>query len=240
MHVKRINKVIDLLEEHFGGKRKASKAKPNLMDVLIATKLSQNTTDKTSYTAFRNLKDEFGGWEDVMTAPLSRIINAIKVCGLSNTKAVQIKKMLENIKNEHGSLTLVHLRKLSDNEVYDELLKHKGIGKKTVSCLLAFGLGRDVFPVDTHVHRILNRIGLVDTKTPEETFEAAKFIVPDKFKVNFHTNLIRFGRNVCKAVRPLCYECMVINLCSFKQKNLSVNSELKTAAENNFIILEKI
>jgi len=240
LQVKRLYKVIDILEEHFGGKRKVSKPKPNLMDVLIATKLSQNTTDKTSYIAFRNLKDEFGSWENVMTAPLSRIKNAIKVCGLANTKAVQIKEMLKNIMNEHGSLTLNHLRKLSDDEVYEELLKHKGIGKKTASCLLAFGMGRNVFPVDTHVHRVLNRIGLVDTKTPGETFDAAKPIVPDKLKVNFHTNLIRFGRNVCRAVRPLCYECMVHHLCSFKQKNLSGNSGLKAAAKNNFIILEKI
>lgn len=236
----RVNKVIKILEENFGEQRKASKTKPKLMDVLIATKLSQNTTDKTSYIAYNNLKDEIGGWEEVMNAPLPKIKNAIKVCGLANTKAVQIKEMLKSIKKEYGKLTLNHLRKLSNEEIYDEMLKHKGLGMKTISCLLAFGMGRDVFPVDTHVHRILNRIGLVDTKTPDETFEAAKKIVPDKDKVRFHTNLIRFGRNVCKAVNPLCDECPVSGLCMYKKKNNFVNSVNRTKSKNNFIILENI
>ncbi|MFA7360317.1 MAG: endonuclease III [Candidatus Kapaibacterium sp.] len=240
MSALRVNKVIYILEEHFGEQRKASRTKPKLMDILIATKLSQNTTDKTSYIAFRNLKENIGGWEDVMNAPLPKIKNSIKVCGLANTKAVQIIEMLQNVKREHGNLTLNHLRKLSNDEVYDELLKHKGIGKKTISCLLAFGMGRDVFPVDTHVHRIMNRIGLLDTKTPDETFEASKEIVPDKHKVNFHTNLIRFGRNVCKALNPLCEDCMIRHLCEYKQKRSIMNSEHKAKAYNNFIILENV
>ena len=240
MSALRVNKIINTLEEHFGEQRKLSNTKPKLMDVLIATKLSQNTTDKTSYVAFRNLKENIGSWEEVMNAPLPKIKNAIKVCGLTNTKAAQIKEMLRNVKKEHGSLTLNHLRKLSNDEVYDELLKHKGIGKKTISCLLAFGMDRDVFPVDTHVHRIMNRIGLVDTKTPDETFDASKEIVPDKHKVSFHTNLIRFGRNVCKAVNPLCEECMIRHLCDYKQKQSILNSEPKAKAYNNFIILENI
>ena len=239
MSALRVNKVINILEEHFGEQRKASRTKPKLMDVLVATKLSQNTTDKTSYAAFRNLKENIGGWEEVMNAPLPRIKSAIKVCGLANTKAVQIKEMLANVKKEHGSLTLNHIKKLSNDEVYDELLKYKGIGKKTVSCLLAFGMNRDVFPVDTHVHRVLNRTGLVDTKTPDETFEVSKSLVPDKHKVNFHTNLIRFGRNVCKAVNPLCEECMIRHLCDYKQKQRIMKSE-KKAKTNNFIILENL
>lgn len=238
MSDRRLNKVIEILEENFGGRREAANPKTNLMDVLIATKLSQNTTDKSSYIAYRNLKNDFGGWEEVMNAPLTEIKKSIKVCGLANTKAVQIKELLKNVKKEHGRLTLNRLRKLSNDEVYEEMLKHKGIGRKTVSCLLAFGMGRDVFPVDTHVHRVLNRIGIVETGTPDETFDAAKQIIPDKHKVNFQTNLIRFGRNVCRAINPLCNKCMIYKLCGYKLKNTFMKAAEGT--ENNFIILENI
>lgn len=235
----RLKKIIDTLEEQYGEERSGSNGKMDLMDVLIATKLSQNTTDKTSFIAFKNLKDNFKSWEDVMNAPVSKIRNLIKVCGLANTKAAQIKEILKNLHKEHGTLSLNRLKKLSDDEVYDELLQHKGLGKKTVSCLLAFGMNRNVFPVDTHVHRILNRIGIVETNTPDETFEKAKTVIPDEDKVSFHVNLIRFGREVCKAPAPLCGECMISKLCAFKQKNFN-NGKNSKPVKNNFIILENI
>ncbi len=234
----RLRKIIDALEENFGGERIAVSPKPALMDMLIATKLSQNTTDKSSYEAFKNLKKNFKSWEDVMNAPLPELRRSIKVCGLANTKAVQIKELLKNVYKKHGSHSLKHLTKMTDDEVYDELLQHKGIGRKTISCLLAFGLQRDVFPVDTHVHRILNRLGIVDTKTPDRTFEEAKITVPDKDKVTFHVNLIRFGREICKAPMPQCSDCMITKLCAFKQKNFSGSQ--KKSVKNNFIILENL
>lgn len=238
MTLKRLEKIIDRLEDSFGEKRKLSKSKPDLMDVLIATKLSQNTTDKTSYIAFTNLKKDFKNWEEVMNSPLDKIKKSIKVCGLANTKSANIKDMLNLMYNKSGNLSLNYLSKLTNAEVYDELLQYKGLGKKTISCLLAFGMGREVFPVDTHIHRILNRVGAVETNTPDETFDVSKRIIPDRYKISFHTNLIRFGRNVCKAINPKCYECMINDLCSFKEKTLLEKKE--TTKENNFIILENI
>lgn len=238
MTLKRLEKIIDRLEDSFGEKRKLSKSKPDLMDVLIATKLSQNTTDKTSYIAFTNLKKDFKNWEEVMNSPLDKIKKSIKVCGLANTKSANIKDMLNLMYNKSGNLSLNYLSKLTNAEVYDELLQYKGLGKKTISCLLAFGMGREVFPVDTHIHRILNRVGAVETNTPDETFDVSKGIIPDRYKISFHTNLIRFGRNVCKAINPKCYECMINDLCSFKEKTLLEKKE--TTKENNFIILENI
>lgn len=239
MTAKRLNKIIQILEDNYGEIRKTSKSKPQLMDVLIATKLSQNTTDKTSYIAFKNLKSNFKNWEDVMNSPLNKIIESIKVCGLSNTKAVQIKSMLQLIYKKHGNLSLNHLKKLSTEEVYEELLQYKGLGTKTVSCLLAFAMDRKVFPVDTHIHRILNRLGILETKNPDETFKIAEKIIPDEFKINFHTNLIRFGRNVCKAVKPICSNCILFSLCEYKSKHIP-QSDKKNLIQNNFIILENL
>lgn len=238
MNRKRLEKIIDRIEDSFGEKRKTVKKKPDLMDVLIATKLSQNTTDKTSFIAFNNLKNDFNNWENVMNSPLSKIRKSIKVCGMSITKSSDIKEMLYAMHKKSGKLSLNYLNKLSNDEVFEELLKYKGIGKKTVSCVLAFGMGREVFPVDTHIHRILNRIGAVDTKTPEETFELSVKLIPDANKISFHTNLIRFGRNVCKALNPKCFDCIISDLCEYKSKMMTETKE--TVKENNFIILENI
>lgn len=242
---KQIRRVTDKLDELYESRNKRSK-KPGILDTLIATKLSQNTTDKTSYKAYLNLKERFASWDDVAKAPLSSIKSAIRICGLADTKSKDIKKMLNDIIAEHGSLNMNFLIKKSDDEIYKVLLKYKGIGVKTVSCVLAFSMGRNVFPVDTHVHRVLNRLGITETNTPEQTFEAAKSLIPDEKKVAFHINLIKFGRNICKARNPLCGSCPVYNDCGFSEKSYfkehqKDSTEIRSAIqENNFIILNSI
>jgi endonuclease-3 len=188
-----------------------------------------------------NLKNSFETWDEVASAPLNKIKDAIKVCGLTNTKAKQIKQMLNLMKKNYGSLDLTFLKKMKDEEVYDELLQYKGLGVKTISCVLAFSLGRDVFPVDTHVHRVLNRLGLVDTNTAEKTFEEIKDQIPKGKKPTFHTNLIKFGRNICKATNPLCSICFLYTECEFPERELYRDKEIPlNVTENNFIILENI
>jgi len=238
---KRLINIIDKLEEHFKSKSSEKNSAPSILDTLIATKLSQNTTDKTSYKAFINLKENFKTWDELIDAPVLKIKEAIRVCGLANTKAHHIKLMLKIMKNNYGTLDLSFLRKMDNDKIYDELLQYKGLGVKTVSCVLVFSLGRDVFPVDTHVHRVLNRLGVVKTKTAEQTFEKASQIIPEGKKHSFHTNLIKFGRNICKASKPLCYLCFLFRYCRFEEK--SFYKEQRTSSknkENNFIILENI
>lgn len=239
MENNRLAAIISRLETHYDTTFKPVKKK-NLLDVLIAVKLSQNTTDKTSHKAYLNLKKNYKDWEEVMLSPLPKIQKDIRICGMAETKSKDIKNMLKEMNTKHGNLSMKHLYKMTDDEIYDELLSYKGIGKKTIACLLAFGMGRSSFPVDTHVHRILNRIGIVDTQTPEKTFEKAKNIIPDDKKIGFHINLIKFGRSICKAPNPVCSECFIYDLCSFKEKiyyKEKLSGEIK---ENNFIILENI
>lgn len=237
MSIKDLNIIIDILNRKYAQKK--IKSDSPVMDVLIATKLSQNTTDKTSYIAFKNLKEKFGNWNAVSEGSLKDIKKAIKICGLTNTKAVQIKNMLQQMKKNYGKLNLNFLKKMKDDEIYNELLKYKGIGVKTISCVLGFSLGRNVFPVDTHVHRILNRIAIVKTKTPEQTFGNAKKIIPDEKKLKFHTSLIKFGREICKAVKPLCLDCNIYDYCSFTDKTEGKKTKVQTL-KNDFLILENI
>lgn len=235
----RINTIIKLLQNEFPG-FEPQPAKADPLDVLIATKLSQNTTDKTSYRAFTNLKNDFRNWDEVMDASTASIRKAIRVCGLVNTKTADIKNLLKQMNKKYGKLSLKFLEKLDDKSIYEELLQYKGIGVKTISCVLAFSLGRDVLPVDTHVHRVMNRLGIVKTSAPEKTFEHANLLIPKGKKFLFHTLLIRFGRKICRSANPLCGKCSLYDLCEFKDKEnyaLKSNAEPK---ENNFIILEHI
>lgn len=175
-----------------------------------------------------------------MDASPASIRKAIRVCGLVNTKTADIKNLLKQMNKKYGKLSLKFLEKLDDKSIYEELLQYKGIGVKTISCVLAFSLGRDVLPVDTHVHRVMNRLGIVKTSAPEKTFEHANLLIPKGKKFLFHTLLIRFGRKICRSANPLCGKCSLYDLCEFKDKEnyaLKSNAEPK---ENNFIILEHI
>ena len=238
----KIENIISLLSDEFkDSELKVSKSDP--LDVLIATMLSQNTTDKTSYRAFTNLKNDIGAWYDVMKSPAAKIKNAIKVCGLANQKTRSIKKLLQQLYKSTGKLSLNYIRKMNDEEIYSDLLQYNGVGLKTISCVLAFSLGRDVFPVDTHVHRLANRLGLAKANTPDKTFLQVKDKIPEGKKFLLHTLLIRFGRKICKAKNPLCSKCVLYEVCKFNDKELYANMQqnnIKAPLENNFIILEHV
>ena len=240
MKKERTDTIIRTLESLYHSKQNT---KPVLspIDMLIAVKLSQNTTDKSSYKAFRNLKESYKSWDEVSKADSEDIKEKIKVCGLANTKAKNILELLSSIKKDFNGFDLSELETRSNEEIYEQFLKYNGLGVKTISCLLAFSFGRNVFPVDTHVHRILNRLGIVTTNTAEQTFEASKKVIPDDEKISFHTNLIKFGRNICKAASPLCGVCPLYRLCRFPEKKYfkerTLNAEIK---ENNFLIIEAV
>ena len=230
------------MHRYFGKPYDVTNCREGILDVLIPTKLSQNTTDKSSFKAFTNLKEKYGSWESISEVNESSIKNAIKVCGLADTKSKEIKSLLNNLKKKFGSLDLEFMYEYSDEEVYEEFLSHKGFGVKTVSCVLIFALGRDAFPVDTHVHRILNRLGIVRTSSAEKTYENAKNIIPKGKKYELHSNLIKFGRNICKAKNPLCSMCFLSDNCEFSEKGIYIKKNLSQSdiKENNFIILENL
>jgi endonuclease III len=234
---KKINNIISAFEKHYKEETKGRKSS-DILDTLIATKLSQNTTDKTSSVAFNNLKKEFKSWDEVIEAPVSKIKKLIKICGLADTKSKDIKALLKQIKAERGEVNFDYLKNLSEDEIYSELMKFKGIGVKTASCVLVFALGREVFPVDTHIHRVLNRLGIMKTKSAEETFETAKKIIPGKKKYFLHRAIIMFGRNICKANNPFCGSCFLNKSCEFEFKNSENKKNSKT--ENNFLILDSV
>jgi endonuclease III len=231
-----INTINKLLAAHFGIPLRPKKL-PNPFDALIATILSQNTNDRNSYQAYRNLKKKYKSVDELANAPRNEIEKVIRVAGLGKQKSASIKSFLTTLKKKNEKLNLQYIRKMSDDYILNELTSIKGIGVKTASCVLLFSLNRNICPVDTHVHRTLNRIGLVKTKAPEKTFEQIKIILPDGIAHQFHTNLIKLGREICKPAKPLCSVCPLLRECSFKSKNMDSVSRIRT---NGFLLLDSI
>jgi endonuclease-3 len=240
---KRARQVADLLEGLFGRPSKP-RGRSNPLDTLIATLLSQNTNDRNSYRAWLSLRREFPSWKKVASAPRRAVAKSIEVGGLKNQKAQRIQTILRSLYHERGKYDLDFLKGSSNEEIMSYLISMKGIGTKTASCVLVFSLGRDVFPVDTHIHRICNRLGLVRTKSADDTYEAMKGLVPQGRAYSFHVNLIRFGRETCKAGKPLCGECQLFEHCVFPEKGRFVATRGtvrgSSRKRSGFLITEQI
>jgi endonuclease III len=234
---KKCNDVISVLCNKVE-KRKQSGG--SLLDVLIATILSQNTNDVLSLKAYENLKSSYPEWDELLKVPVSKIERLIKIGGLAKQKSNVIKNLILYLKNKNGKVDLNYLLEMDDDRIFEELVTIKGIGKKTISCLLLFGMHRHSFPVDTHIHRICNRLGIVKTKNADETYSEMCFLVPRGKEYSLHVELIRFGREVCKARNPECYNCKLIDLCEMEDKNWKKPSKEKTGRKESIFILNKI
>ncbi|MHB8578821.1 MAG: endonuclease III domain-containing protein [Ignavibacteriaceae bacterium] len=234
--LKKISKVNELLIQKYGIPFRPQNP-PDPVDMLIATILSQNTNDKNSYKAFTNLKKTYQDWYDISTLPLSKIEKEIKVAGLGKQKSKAIKNVLTILLKNNGSISLDYLLDKKDDEILRELTAYEGVGIKTASCVLLFSLRRNICPVDTHVHRTTNRIGIVRTNTPDKTFLILNENLPDGIAHSFHTNLIRLGREICKPANPNCFICPIIRICKYTHKNLEVKNLYKG---NTFLLLDNV
>jgi endonuclease-3 len=234
--INKIKKINQLLIQFFGIPKR-NKKNPDPVDMLIGTILSQNTNDKNSYRAYQNLKQKHKSWDEVAKLTPSKIERLIKVAGLGKQKSAAINNVLKGLKKKNGNIKLNFLNKKDDKSVIDELIKFDGVGVKTASCVLLFSMNRNVCPVDTHVHRTLNRIGLVNTNTPDKTFNEIFGQIPDGIAHSFHTNLIRLGREICKPTNPNCAICPLEKICNFDMKTFDMDVVHK---KNDFMLLDNI
>jgi endonuclease-3 len=232
----KIKLVNELLIQKYGIPSRAKKP-PEILDLLIATILSQNTNDKNSYKAFKNLKDKYPTWQTVAKLDASTIENIIRVAGLGKQKSKAIKSLLNTLIKERNELSLDYIKKFDNEKALNELTKFDGIGIKTASCVLLFSLRKNVCPVDTHVHRTTNRIGIVKTTTPNKTFEIINKNIPHGIAHQFHTNLIRLGREICKPAKPSCSICPLLDICNYKKKYFDKTNLYQ---ENKFLLLDSI
>lgn len=188
---------------------------------LVLTILSQHTSDTNRDRAFRSMRERFQTWEEVRDAHVDLLIEAIKTGGLANVKAPRIQHVLRQISDERaGELNLDFIAGMSVDKAKTYLARFRGVGPKTTACVLMFACGMPVMPVDTHVHRVAGRLGLIGERTnADQAHDDLEAIVePDK-RYNFHIFLIKHGRQVCKAQRPLCEICVISRWCNYYRRN---------------------
>jgi endonuclease III len=198
------------------------KLRSSAVDILISTILSQNTSDINSKRAFKSLKSSFSGWDEVALASIPEIRRSITPGGLANTKAGYIKSALKKIKSDQGRFSLQNLSEIDIRDSLKYLTAIKGVGEKTAACVLLFGFNKNIMPVDTHIHRITKRLGLVPNSYDRQktfNFWFGQSVVLDYY--NIHLNMVKHGRNVCVARKPKCDICVLCDLCAhFKDGDL--------------------
>ena len=215
MEKQKVADCIALLEKEYGIPR-PDEEEP--VDLLVKTILSQNTSDSNSLPAFAQLKSAFPDYESLLRASDEAVAQSIRRGGLAEIKAKRIKAALERIRKEQGEICLASLAGMKKEQAMDYLLRLPGVGPKTASIVLLFAFGMPFLPVDTHVFRLAQRLGLVEEKAnPEKAQKKLERMVPSDKYISFHLNLIRHGRQVCHARGPRHEKCCLQDCCAYVQ-----------------------
>ena len=218
---RRARTVLNRLRKRYGDLAPPRRSDP--LEELIFTVLSQHTSDVNAERAFEALRAAFPTWDAVVRAPTRTVADAIRSGGLADTKAPRIQAILREVEARRGAFDLSSLEQLSDDEARAELVSLPGVGPKTAAVVLSFSLGRDAMPVDTHVHRVTRRLGLVPPKTSAERADRLLHeLVPEGLRTPLHVALIRLGREICKAPTPRCRICPLKDICPTAPRYLDV------------------
>jgi endonuclease-3 len=205
-----IRKIILVLREEIGRfdvpiVTEISQARRNPFHVLISTILSLRTKDEVTRLASRRLFERAGGPNEILELPAEEMEKLIFPVGFYKTKARNILGVCSEILNTYSG-------KVPDE--IDELLKLKGVGRKTANLVLTLGYGKPGICVDTHVHRVSNRLGYVKTKTPEQTEMALRAKLPQEYWIEYNDLLVTWGQNICRPISPFCSKCAIEPYCN--------------------------
>ena len=211
---KKAEKVCKILIKKYG--KEVSERKLPPIDELVMTILSQHTNDINMYRAFESLKEAYSSWEEVLAAPQDELAVSIRSSGMYNLKAKRIQATLREINERVGKLDLSLLETMEISEAKEWLTSLHGVGPKTAAIVLLFSFGLPVLPVDTHVWRVTKRLGIIDMKiSREKAHELLEQIMPSACIPSLNKNLVRHGREVCRAQNPKCADCFLNKICDF-------------------------
>jgi len=178
--------------------------------ILIGTILSARTRDEVTTTVIRTLFSRFKNPEDLSRANINDIKKLIQKIGFYNVKAIRLKEVSQLIIKKYDGKVPSNL---------DELLTLPGVGRKTANCVLVYGFKKPAIPVDIHVHRISNRIGIVNTKNPEETENVLQNKIEKKYWIRVNETFVTFGQNICLPIKPKCGVCQLTKMCKYYAEN---------------------
>ena len=178
--------------------------------ILIGTILSARTRDEVTTTVIKALFSRFKNPDELSRANLSDIKKLIQKIGFYNVKASRLKEVSQLIIKKYNGEVPSNL---------DDLLTLPGVGRKTANCVLVYGFKKPAIPVDIHVHRISNRIGIVNTKNPEETENVLQKSIDKKYWIRVNETFVTFGQNICLPIKPKCNVCQLTKMCKYYSKN---------------------
>jgi endonuclease III len=195
---------------------------------LVATILSQHTSDINSERAYRQLRSIFPTWEQVRDAPVEDVIEAIRSGGLAQQKAQRIQQILRILTErlDGAPLTLDTLGEMPLDDALAWLRGLPGVGPKTAACVMLFSLGKPAFPVDTHVWRVTKRLGLIGPyESAEDAHVTLQALIPPEWRHTMHIDLIRHGRQICYARKPACFRCPISSDCRYFWEVVAIGGE---------------
>ncbi len=190
--------------------REAEQSDP--FKVLIGTILSHRTRDEQTTLAVDNLFRKYRTVEELATADESEVKNLIRPVGFYNVKARNVIRAAKQVRDQFGGVV---------PDTLEDLLEIHAVGRKTANCVLVYAYNKPAIPVDTHVHRISNRLGLVETKSPEETEAALLKQVPKRYWLELNELFVMFGQTVCKPIGPKCQICSLTGVCKYYKQVVS-------------------
>jgi endonuclease-3 len=191
---------------------------PDALDMLIGVILSQATTNTNSHRTFAALKERFPDWQDALEASPQEIADTIRLGGLAQQKARVIKDLLHRLQETRGELSLEFLHETPLPQAAAYLRQMRGIGPKTIACTLLFAGKKDIFPLDTHIFRILRRAAFLPAKCSDAQAHAfMDALIPAGKFYSLHINLIRLGRTICAPQNPRCGRCPIVEYCDYGQ-----------------------
>ncbi|MBW1980423.1 MAG: endonuclease III [Deltaproteobacteria bacterium] len=210
MRRRQTEKILQLLLETYGSKPWNWHTRQTPFQVLIGTVLSQRTRDEKTDEAARALFGRYPSAETLAGAPLAEVARLIRPVNYYRTKAERIRLISRIIVEEHGGRTPT---------TFAELTALPGVGRKTAGCVMVYGFRKPALPVDTHVHRIANRIGLIDTDTAEQSEQELWKIVPPRYIMIYNELMVKHGQNICRPISPQCRRCPIKGLCVYGRQN---------------------
>ncbi len=211
MKVEELKEVIKILREEYPKlnapiEKLIAQKKGDPFRALVCTLLSTRTKDETTAEVCQRLFERIKSWEDLLAIDLKELEQLLYPVGFYKNKAVYLKELARQIKEEFCGEVPPNL---------EGLLRLKGVGRKVANIVLVEAFGKPAIGVDTHVHRICNRWKLVSTKTPEETERVLREVLPQDYWMDFNKLLVAFGQTICRPQKPRCSVCPIRNLCDF-------------------------
>ena len=200
----RTERLLEILAATYGTRPWNWHTRQTPFQVLIGTVLSQRTRDEKTDEAAQALFSRYPSPDTLASAPEEEIATLIRPANYYNTKAARIKEISRIILKKYSGST---------PDTVAELMQLPGVGRKTAACVMVYGFRKRALPVDTHVHRISNRIGLIQTQTPEESEKELWKVLPEDYIMHYNELMVKHGQNICRPIGPKCHECPIVKFC---------------------------